>query len=485
MKRVAEHLAAPLLLLVLLWVFHPFREVFAFDPDEGSNLIKARLVADGHPLYSEVWSDQPAVFTHLLRGWCAMTAWTVEQGRILVLLCSCVLLGALYRAVRVTAGVPGAIAACVLLVVSFGYLRLSVSVMLAVPSLMFAMLSICAALQHRSDGRAVWLAVSGVCLALSIFVKMWTIMLIPAVVLAARPRDWRGPIRWWAGGFVCAAVVLLLATVPLAELGQLVRPHIDVRQAGSFAANTRGFAMLVVGDLFLVILAIVGVVFVIRERSWTLLVPIVWVAVALVVLSGHEPLWRHHYLMLSVPLSWCGGIAVGRLATRKWLAQCRPWRGAATVRAWGLTLAATIAIGLLAWRVPAVYERDFAAWPSDADIRLRHLLTRMSELPHPTNRVVTDYQILAFRAGLDVPPQLAVTSLKRRWSGGLSDDAIIDVLASYRPDQIVLSGRRILLTEPLLDYLQPRYVQMYGDRSGWLVLIRNDLAPAGMALHDG
>ncbi len=483
MKRVAEHLAAPLLLLVLLGVFHPFRDVFVFDPDEGNNLIKARLVADGHRLYADVWSDQPALFTHLLRGWCAMTGWTVEHGRMLVVLCSCVLLGALYRAVRVTAGAPAAIAACVLLAASFGYLRLSVSVMLAVPSLMFAMLSICAALQHRVDGRGVWLAVSGVCLALSIFVKMWTLLLVPVVMLAAQPRDWRRPLLWWGTSFAATAVVLLLATVPFSELGQLVRPHIDVRQAGTFEGNTRGFAQLVAGDLFLVLLAVVGIVLVMQQRLWTQLVPIVWAAVALAVLAGHQPLWYHHYLLLSVPLSWCGGIAVGRLAGRPWLQRCRGWRGVATAYAWGLTLAAGTAVVLLAWRAPAVYARDFKAWPGAGDAHQRQLVELMRQLPHPTNRAVVDHQILAFRAGLDVPPQLAVTSLKRRWGGGLSDVDIIDVLDSYRPDQIVLSGQRIPLTDPLVAYLQPRYARVHDDAGGWLVLLRNDLA--GVALHDG
>ncbi|MHC4653259.1 MAG: ArnT family glycosyltransferase [Planctomycetota bacterium] len=234
--EAAGHALGPLLLLVLVLAFHPFREVVVFDPDEGNNLMKARLVADGHALYSEIWSDQAPLFTWMLRAWLGLTSWSVEAGRMLVLLCSCVLVWALYQSLRLTAGHLGAVASCVLLVTSAGYLRLSVSVMLATPSLMFAMLSLYAALRYRPDGRAAWLALSGVFLALALGVKMWTGLLVPivalCVLLAARVGAPAPGGRRWPGG-------------PLASRRQRLpfsSPPSPSMRSGSCCARTSTFA---------------------------------------------------------------------------------------------------------------------------------------------------------------------------------------------------------------------------------------------------
>ena len=195
LRAVAVHVLPPALFVALVLAFVPFCDVFAFDPDEGNNLMKARLVADGHGLYSEIWNDQPPLFTHVLRAWMPLTGWTVEGARLLVLLCSAVLLWAFHQAVRLTAGQIGAIVATVLLVTSFGYTRLSVSVMLAVPSLMFAMLSVYALVRHNDSGGDGWLAVSGVCLSLSVFVKMWTLLLAVVLLVALCRRRRSHPPR--------------------------------------------------------------------------------------------------------------------------------------------------------------------------------------------------------------------------------------------------------------------------------------------------
>ena len=182
LQTTAAHLAAPVLLVVLIWAMVPFGDVFAFDPDEGNNLMKARLVADGHQLYAKVWSDQPPLFTHVLRIWMGLTGWSVAGARMLVLLCSGVLVWAFYQSVRLTAGHVGAIASSLLLVTSFGYMRLSVSVMLAIPSLMFAMLSVYGMIRYQLSNRTGWLVMSGVCLAFSVFIKMWTLILVAVKV---------------------------------------------------------------------------------------------------------------------------------------------------------------------------------------------------------------------------------------------------------------------------------------------------------------
>ena len=78
------HLAVPVVFFVFVWTWHPFHTVSEFDPDEGNNVIKALMLSKGHALYSEIWSDQPPLFTYMLRGWFAVTGWTVQQGHDLL-----------------------------------------------------------------------------------------------------------------------------------------------------------------------------------------------------------------------------------------------------------------------------------------------------------------------------------------------------------------------------------------------------------------
>lgn len=458
LRATAAHLAAPLFLVALVWAMVPFGDVFVFDPDEGNNLMKARLVADGHRLYTEVWSDQPPLFTHVLRTWMGLTGWTVEGARTLVLLCSGVLVWAFYQSVRLTAGHIGAIVSSLLLVSSFGYARLSVSVMLAIPSLMFAMLSVYGMVRYHLSGRPGWLVMSGVCLAFSVFIKLWTLILAAVMVPAVRDRG--RPLLLWIVPFASVALVLLLVTVPLAEIGQLLRPHLLVRGAADFSAHTRAFWGHFVEDIAIVLPAVVGVVVVVSRRLWTGVIPVAWALLAVVVLARHEPLWYHHYLLVSIPMCWCAGFAVSELLRRR----SRP-----------AVLAAIVAAGLFLWHLPAVYRRDVVAWTDRDSQSEREVVAVMLRHADRTRYVMTDRQIFAFRAGLRVPPPLAVTSLKRRWAGQLTDDMLIEILDAWRPEQVFLSGRRLPVTPTLVEYLQRRYRIAYRDPRGGGLLVSNDL----------
>jgi hypothetical protein len=473
----------PVLLFALVWMFHPFREVFVFDPDEGNNLIKAMLLANGHPLYTEIWSDQPPLFVHMLRGWLDLTGWTAHHGRVLVLLCSSVLLWALYQSARMTAGHAAAIMACLLLVISHGYLRFSVSVMLGVPSLMFAMLSLCAVLRYHHTRAAVWAVVSGALLALSVSTKMWTGLLVPVVLLAALlpqpPGVARGgrvrSITAWGAGFVTAALLVFLATVPLDGMGQLVRPHLDGWRADDLDHFGGRFWQDLRGDWAILLLGLVGVVGAVRRRAWISLIPAVWAGLALVVLAAHRPLWYHHYLLVSIPMCWAAGIGAGSLFSRRVLTSWRP-EGASSVS--GLA-APAVTLGLIilaAVSLPGFIDRDFrqpASWPRGQD---RYLVAVMEQLKDRTRYVVTDRQMLAFQAGLPVPPELSVTSLKRFRTGHLTTERLIRVLGSYRPEQVILSGRRLPLTPELVDHLEQSHTMIYGSRSSLRFYVANELA---------
>jgi hypothetical protein len=488
--------ALPALFFVGVAVLHPFRDVVELDPDEGNNLVKALLLAEGHALYADTWSDQPPLMTWLLRGWMDLTGWTVQQGRLLVLACATVLLWSLGRTVRDTAGRAAAAAACCLLVVSMGYVRLSVSVMLAIPSLMFAMLSIQAALTSgRRSGRAqaAWLAVSGALLALSALTKLWTLLLLPVgllAVLVTRPVSSQGTeqtrrpvtaLGLWAAGFLITGALLVTLLVPATDAGQLVSPHVDVRSAPLFDGNFASFWRRVGSNGAMVALGVMGLAGALLRRRWIALVPTLWALLAAVVLAGHRPLWYHHALLLAVPLAWGGGYAVSELP-----AWCRVTWSRLRSKAWWLRspswvedLERGVVVGLLALVVaglPGFVSTNFGAAAPRSRPLDRYLVALMDAMAGPARSVVTDRQILAFTAGLHVPPALAVTSLKRIHGDHLSLEAFIEAIKTSAPEQIVLSGHRMPLDPTLLAVIDRAYVTVYAEPDGHRVYLLRRLA---------
>src|SRR5215475_11070792 len=130
-------LGNPLLPIVIAFVFlaftfsyYPFRERIQFDSDEGLNLMRSMLVALGHPLYREVSSDQPPLFTQLLAMVFRMTGFEVNPARLLVLLFSTLLVWAGAQFLQLTWGKLAAILFLPLVIVTPLYLQLSVSVMI-------------------------------------------------------------------------------------------------------------------------------------------------------------------------------------------------------------------------------------------------------------------------------------------------------------------------------------------------------------------
>src|SRR5436189_5048198 len=77
-----------LIFLAFTFSYYPFREKIQFDSDEGLNLMRSMLVVLGHPLYREVSSDQPPLFTQILTLLFRVVGFDVNPARVLVLLFS-------------------------------------------------------------------------------------------------------------------------------------------------------------------------------------------------------------------------------------------------------------------------------------------------------------------------------------------------------------------------------------------------------------
>ncbi|MCK4660716.1 MAG: glycosyltransferase family 39 protein [Phycisphaerae bacterium] len=468
--------AVPVLFVVFVWWWHPFHDVSEFDPDEGNNVIKALMLAKGHTLYAEIWSDQPPLFTYMLRGWFALTDWTVHQGRLLVLLCGAVLLWALYETVRFSWGRLAGLASAFLLMTSYRYMALSVSVMLALPTLMFAMLSIYALAQYRRRHRAGWMLASGGFVVLSLFTKMFTLVAAPLIFLAVlgiawqarrdeqRKGHWLMPVVLFCAGAVVVGAVVFLATIPPGDFMQLIQPHLAAEKEMSAPGFDKFFWDMVKFDYAFALLGIAGLLQIIRKRQWFSLLPVGWGLLAYASLYSHRPLWYHHYPLLGVPLCWAAGIAVGALFSLELWRGLLPWRGLRSAYAALIVLSTVVFLVLAAVHIPAKFEREYEyAKPyTTMTTRDRYTVAVLKQFAELTDYIVADRQILPFNAGMIVPPELSVTSVKRMRTGSLSMEALIDLLEQYKPGVIHLCWRnRIRMTRELLHYLDENYSRLY------------------------
>ena len=150
-----------LLFLAFTFSFYPFREKLQFDSDEGLNLMRSMLVTLGHPLYREVSSDQPPLFNQLLAILFRVTGFEVNPARVLVLLFATMLVWAGAQFLQLTSGKLAAIVFLPLIIMVPQYLRLSTSVMIGVPSIALAAVSMLFVVIWHQNKNSMWLIISG------------------------------------------------------------------------------------------------------------------------------------------------------------------------------------------------------------------------------------------------------------------------------------------------------------------------------------
>src|SRR6266498_5282182 len=172
-----------LLFLAFTFSYYPFREKLQYDTDEGLNLMRSMLVELGHPLYSEVSSDQPPLFNQILALVFRAVGFEVNAARLLVLLFSTLLVWACAQFLQITWGKLAAILFLPLIIMTPRYLDLSVSVMIGVPSIALAVVSMLFVTLWHQQRKNLWLVLSGFMLAMSVLIKLFTGLLAPIFLI--------------------------------------------------------------------------------------------------------------------------------------------------------------------------------------------------------------------------------------------------------------------------------------------------------------
>ncbi len=472
-------LLPPLFLLFLVTALTPWWNCFTYDHDEGINLMKAMLVERGFFLYGEIWSDQPPFFTWLLAGILTAVGPSVAVARGLVLAFSMLLLWSFACILQRLEGKITALLACFFLIGSTFYIKCSVAVMIGLPAVSLALVALDRLLAWQIEGRP-WQGVfSALTMGLSLQIKLFTFMLVPAwffaLACAKNAQPVRQSRRWLnLGGWIGAVAAVWLAITIASGAAfwqQLLDPHVGQPTTKAFAADD---GIWKIGYWFFFNLSFVLVApFSLRllreENRWRRQVPLIWLLTATFCYWFHQPVWYHHFLMFSLPASWLAGVAGAyllRLARGKgparYEAQTDWARRGTRIAAAGILFVAVVGV------VGEIARQQSASEYLRSD-RQRQFAALLAARKQRTEWVMADMLMDAFYADLPVPPELAVYSTKRRRSGQLSEAMIVKVLERYCPEQVLL--RRYPPGKEVLEYLHENYRRIGADfRWGHYVL---------------
>lgn len=444
-------LLVPLSFVAIMIRFAPISSSHEFDPDEGVNLIKALLVSKGYGLYTAIWSDQPPLLTMLLAQWLRWFGTSVASTRVLTLLFSGLLLWAFYQTVRRMVSEPAALGSLVLLLLSRRYISLSISVMVGLPAIALAMLSLYLLVLGQGK-KGPWLAIAAaIVFALSMQTKLFTAVLLPAILVyicflgdgemhRVRPlRQCLYRSALWFGVLVSTFIVTSFLFGPF-DPQQLIAPHVSrqVRTAFAFDKNLAYIADVIVRHAAYLPLALVGSLWTIKRRSAAAFLPLGWLVAALAFLLYEKPLWYHHTLLMTVPLSWLSafGIEAGIRAYGR-RDHTRKIGGSVRLKRLALLLTAVIIAGLV------VFDPVLPGFRLSFELQPLYYNERIVSRLCPAGRskpawVFSDRPMYAFQAGLSMPPPIAALTRKRFLSGTITDEMLLDVLRTYRPEYVLL-----------------------------------------------
>lgn len=481
-------IAIALIFLAFTFSYYPFREKLQFDSDEGLNLMRSMLVVLGHPLYREVSSDQPPLFTQILALLFRVVGFDVNPARVLVLLFSGLLVWSCAQFLQLTWGKLAAILFLPLIIMVPRYLDLSVSVMIGIPSIALAAVSMLFVAFWHQNKRNLWLILSGFALALSILIKLFSGFLAPIFLIGItasayldRKKEgfsWKllQPAFIWSGSFASLAILLGLVLVGPQNVWSIIFPHIAAPttenfQSGSFTINAHLQAAVP-----LLILGIFGALISIYRRNWLTLYPLAWAALAYTLFRFYSPVFYHHQLLITIPIAMMAAAVVGDGIIS--LTRLRKSDLIDFPTLFGIV--ALIGFGWVSIHYVPVLDKELMNRPRISGFNLRatpgklKVLRTMEEYIDQTNWIVTDMPMYAFRVQRPVPPILATFSSKRLATGSLTEADILSAMREYHPEQVLMAR---FVIPALEEYLQKNYTLILSEEY-FRLFLRNDLKTA-------
>ena len=449
-----QQLVLILIIVGLLCLLGDWWGVYELQVDEGLNLTKAVLVAKGHHLYHEIWSDQPPLLTYALTLVHQGFPFSLAAARTTILIFSLLLATSLFRVVLRFEGPFAAWSSILLLILSRLYLELSVSVMVGLPAIALAMLAIDIATPQKRKGP---------CSPVVSRHFVWWRPADEAVRHDHSARRHGGILVHREAGepaplaridFTCGLVLRRasdrrrfhpgddLGHVPLTSCFRRILPLEALRImltravfscSTSLLSRMRGLPSI--SGAFSASLHFSG------APASELIIPAVWLVSGTILLSTHHPLWYHQTLILVPPLSWLGGVGFKNL-----FRSCEPlklgrWMVRYVDRRIVFVAAVLLVVGIVALIRPIGKDMRRIRFYLKDNPDLFEQTARLDAaiLTQGADLLITDRPILAYHAHLPVPPKLAVWSEKRMKAGRLTEKEILAEVAAHPGAPVLLT----------------------------------------------
>jgi 4-amino-4-deoxy-L-arabinose transferase-like glycosyltransferase len=518
--RTRRGLALVVLLtaFALVQVALPLRTAVQIGADEGFELAKATLCLHGYKLYSEIWNDQPPLHTFLITQIMKRLSPSILGPRLVTAVCAALLVASIYILSLRICGLWVAVLTTALLIASPGFIELSSSCMLEIPALAPAVAALAVLLVRERTRWHLAELLSGILFGMALQVKLVAMVLLPIAALILWLRDRRDTVDHRdirstsmvsrGGGSRRAGNAPSHVTGLAVESGQIAG---KARIGGSAGSNhwfgTKAtVSLLILGASLIVsfvgidcgidrgafllhfqqswlshfapaksfeygspndhtfdwsillknwdstVPAIVGILFAILQRGKmpATVLPVVWLTLVLMVFAKHQPWWSYYYVHIAIPLCWCA--AIGMVATAQWIHHRRRL-------ALSLVLA-VLGIGAISWMGARIYI-ELSAIRRGPQTYTALVLREIERLKPFARFLYTDQSVYSFHSGIPMPPDLAVLSLKRFWSGDMTNSRLAAEMWAAKPEVILL--RNDAREVPFQDLIDAEYRVVYQD----------------------
>lgn len=460
--RLVPWLAIALIVALYTTLVVKGLDYYAWHDDESVFVLTSKAVYEGHGLYRDVWFNYPPGFIQYLALGYHLLGYSLTAARLATFAGGLVALAAVGLLARQLSDTWAGVAAVLLLATMPHYVVLSSAAMTEVPAVALATLGVWLAVRYAHHEKLGWLLGSGAMLSVAFYFKptMWPALAVPGIaILAVTRRPWR--ILAHGLAFSLALIIPfaigVLLTHPAEFSHQFLVTYRMSREAFPLDIwrNIRYQYKYLFADNYglhhigLLLLLAAGYERLWKTRRVDALMMDGWLAVTLLALITHSPLYRHHQIVMLLPL--CAVAGVGLTSAWRWFHTSEvPWRHYA---AGALLVLAVLEVRGNTWAAYAVIEEredDYIGVSQEAtDYVLAHTA--------PDDLVITDGQIIAIQAGREVPINTINTSRMRIYTGELTDQALIDAARTHRPAAILFWEKKLDSTDDFAAWVGCHY----------------------------
>ena len=449
----------PVTLSLILFAFSRPWDILEFGPDEGMELSKALLLAKKPALAERVWNDQPWLYSQIFGALFSQAGFQAWIPRLVTLMSATAFLLSAPRFLPGKLGFRHVMFIALFFWTSPNLLHLSLSAMCELPATALALIAVAALARDREERYLLRSVAAAALFAVAVHIKLTAMLAAPAILVrfflmtdftgdqselkrqpagAGRAKE---ALKCGAVFFIMFSAVWILgwAVAPSWNWGQILGNHqLAARTSAASEMTFSPQTLFEAPGILLGTLVGFGLLVRDRERRACAVPLVVYLGTVMIVHFVNRPWWYYYSVHFFLPLSALGGWALGEL-TRSTLNRSVPDLSPqpALQRPRAILLCSAV---LALWG-------GFAAFSfRDELVSLRHhtgyadaeLVKVIKGFRKDVRWLFTRGNIWAAQAECLIPPELTILSKKRFWTGGTSEEVVVETVERYNCEVLVL-----------------------------------------------